>query len=243
MIIMPTTNIQYSPSINIIRDSERKLDYIVTPNSVQVYEQIINNYLSGTHSFNIVGAYGTGKSSFLVALKHHLCNEQKYFAELNGNFKDVKGFEFLPIIGDYSSLYDTFSKEFGLVADNYSSQDLFKLIEKKYNSISKKFFGWYIAIDEFGKFLEYAAKNNPEKELYFIQQLAEFVNDNSKNIIFITTLHQGFNSYSLNLNKTQQNEWDKVKGRLKEITYNEPVEQLLLLAADRISSKRETKSK
>jgi len=241
MIIMPTTNIQYSPSINIIRDSERKLDYIVTPNSVQVYEQIINNYLSGTHSFNIVGAYGTGKSSFLVALKHHLCNEQKYFAELNGNFKDVKGFEFLPIIGDYSSLYDTFSKEFGLVADNYSSQDLFKLIEKKYNSISKKFFGWYIAIDEFGKFLEYAAKNNPEKELYFIQQLAEFVNDNSKNIIFITTLHQGFNSYSLNLNKTQQNEWDKVKGRLKEITYNEPVEQLLLLAADRISSKRETK--
>jgi hypothetical protein len=235
---MLTTNIQYSPSINIIRDSERKLDYIVTPNSVQVYEQIINNYLSGTHSFNIVGAYGTGKSSFLVALKHHLCNEQKYFAELNGNFKNIKGFEFLPIIGEYSSLYDTFSKEFGLVGANYSSQDLFKLIEKKYNSISKKSFGWYIAIDEFGKFLEYAAKNNPEKELYFIQQLAEFVNDNSKNIIFITTLHQGFNSYSLNLNKTQQNEWDKVKGRLKEITYNEPVEQLLLLAADRISNKR-----
>lgn len=240
MIIMSTANIQYSPSINIIRDSERKLDYIVTTNSVQVYEQIINSYLLGTHSFNIVGAYGTGKSSFLVALKRHLNNEQKYFEEFNGNFKDIKGFEFLPIVGDYSSLYDIFAKKFGLVGDNYSSQDLFKLIEEKYNLISKKFFGWYIAIDEFGKFLEYAAKNNPEKELYFIQQLAEYVNDSSKNIIFITTLHQGFNSYSLNLNKTQQNEWDKVKGRLKEITYNEPVEQLLLLAADRISSKKET---
>jgi len=236
---MLNTDIKYSPSINIIRDSNRELDYIVTPNSVLVYDQIINNYLSGTHSFNVVGAYGTGKSSFLVALKHHLFNEQKYFAALNGNFKHIKGFEFLPIIGDYSSLYDTFCKEFGLVEGNYSSQDLFNLIAKRHESIREKSLGWYIAIDEFGKFLEYAAKNNPEKELYFIQQLAEFVNDNSKNIIFITTLHQGFNSYSLNLNKTQQNEWDKVKGRLKEITYNEPVEQLLLLAANRISSKRE----
>ncbi|MBP1638886.1 MAG: hypothetical protein H6Q17_469 [Bacteroidetes bacterium] len=236
---MLNADIKYSPSINIIRDSHKELDYIVTPNSVLVYDQLINNYLSGTHSFNIVGAYGTGKSSFLVALKHHLSNEHKYFAALNGNFTHIKGFDFLPIIGDYSSLYDTFCKEFGLVEDNYSSQDLFNLITKRYESICEKSFGWYIAIDEFGKFLEYAAKNNPEKELYFIQQLAEFVNDNSKNIIFITTLHQGFNSYSLNLNKTQQNEWDKVKGRLKEITYNEPVEQLLLLAADRISSKRE----
>jgi hypothetical protein len=239
MTIMLNTDIKYSPSINIIRDSNKELDYIVTPNSILVYDQIMNNYLSGTHSFNIVGAYGTGKSSFLVTLKHHLSNEQKYFAALNANFKHIKGFEFLPIIGDYSSLYDTFCKEFGLVEGNYSSQDLFNLIVKRYESIRGKSFGWYIAIDEFGKFLEYAAKNNPEKELYFIQQLAEFVNDNSKNIIFITTLHQGFNSYSLNLNKTQQNEWDKVKGRLKEITYNEPVEQLLLLAADRISCKPE----
>ena len=171
---MLNTDIKYSPSINIIRDSNRELDYIVTPNSVLVYDQIINNYLSGTHSFNIVGAYGTGKSSFLVALKHHLSNEQKYFAALNGNFKHIKGFEFLPIIGDYSSLYDTFCKEFGLIEGNYSSQDLFNLIAKRYESIREKSLGWYIAIDEFGKFLEYAAKNNPEKELYFIQQLAEW---------------------------------------------------------------------
>lgn len=232
---MQATNIHYSPSINIIRDSEKKLDYIITPNSVQVYNQIINNYITGTHSFNIVGAYGTGKSSFLLALKQHLCKEQKYFAELNGNFKSITGFEFLPIVGDYSSLYDTFSKMFGLNDDNYSTKDIFKFIEKQYNAISKKSLGWYIAIDEFGKFLEYASQNNPEKELYFIQQLAEFANDSVKNILFVTTLHQGFNSYSLKLNQNQQNEWDKIKGRLKEVTYNEPVEQLLLLASERIS--------
>ena len=113
-----------------------------------------------------------------------------------------------------------------------------KRCEPNYAKISAVGKGWFIAIDEFGKFLEYAANNNPEKELYFIQQLAEFANDDSKNILFITTLHQGFNDYAHGLNKTQRNEWDKVKGRLKEITFNEPVEQLLLLAAERISSRQ-----
>ena len=51
-------------------------------------------------------------------------------------------------------------------------------------------------------------------------------------------MHQDFNGYSRNLTKTQQNEWDKVKGRLKEITFNEPVEQLLFLASERLRELR-----
>ena len=114
-------------------------------------------------------------------------------------------------------------------------EDVIQLIDKYYKSIIKSGRGLAIVIDEFGKFLEYAAKNNPERELYFIQQLAEYVNDPRKHIFLITTLHQDFNGYARNLTKTQQNEWDKVKGRLKEITFNEPVEQLLFLAAERLS--------
>jgi len=37
-------------------------------------------------------------------------------------------------------------------------------------------------------------------------------------------------SYAYSLSKTQQQEWTKVKGRFREITFNEPVEQLLFLA-------------
>ena len=95
-----------------------------------------------------------------------------------------------------------------------------------------------IAIDEFGKFLEYAAKFDPDRELYFIQQLAEFVNDTDRNIILITTLHQNFEAYSaIELSESQRQEWKKVKGRLKEITFNEPVEQLLILASKTLKSK------
>lgn len=50
--------------------------------------------------------------------------------------------------------------------------------------------------------------------------------------MFITTLHQGFDVYRSKLDEKIRNEWDKVKGRLKEITFNEPVEQLLHLAAE-----------
>ncbi len=173
-----------------------------------------------------------------MALEHHLNQEKEYFSSLNGSFKGVKGFDFLPIIGESGSLLSYFAAEFGLENRDYSIRDILKEIEANYAKISAVGKGWFIAIDEFGKFLEYAANNNPEKELYFIQQLAEFANDDSKNILFITTLHQGFNDYAHGLNKTQRNEWDKVKGRLKEITFNEPVEQLLLLAAERISSRQ-----
>ncbi|WP_148038913.1 hypothetical protein [Proteiniphilum sp. X52] len=236
---MPKIKYYYSPSINIVRDLNKDLEYISTPNAKQVYTHIAKNYTTGTHSFNIVGSYGTGKSSFLLALEHHLNGEKDYFSPLNGSFKGVKGFEFLPIIGESTSLLNYFAIEFGLKNKDYNTRDILKKIEANYTEISKSGKGWLIAIDEFGKFLEYAANNNPEKELYFIQQLAEFANDDSKNILFVTTLHQGFNDYAIGLSKTQRNEWDKIRGRLKEITFNEPVEQLLLLAAERISSRQQ----
>lgn len=238
MTTMPKIKYYYSPSVNIVRDLNKDLEYISTPNAKQVYTHIAKNYTTGTHSFNIVGSYGIGKSSFLLALEHHLNGEKEYFNPLNGSFKGVKGFEFLPIIGDPTSLLNYFATKFGLKNKDYNARDILKKIEATYAEISKSGKGWFIAIDEFGKFLEYAANNNPEKELYFIQQLAELANDESKNILFVTTLHQGFNDYAVSLSKTQRNEWDKVRGRLKEITFNEPVEQLLLLAAERISSRQ-----
>lgn len=82
--------------------------------------------------------------------------------------------------------------------------------------------------------MEYAAKNTPERELYLLQKFTEFINDERRNAILITTLHQNFNSYARTLTESQRNEWTKVKGRFKEIVFNEPVEQLLYLASKRI---------
>ena len=174
---MTTTPYKFSPSVNIIRDFDVKLDYISTPNAKLVFNQLIKGALLGTRSFNIVGTYGTGKSSFLWALERNLNRKKKYFAKLNGQFKQIKSFQFLNIVGDYGSVVETFARLLDIdVNAEYKTQDIIRKLDNKYKSLSKGNKGLVIIIDEFGKFLEYAAKNNPEHELYFIQQLAEYVN-------------------------------------------------------------------
>ncbi len=235
-----TTNkeerVYFSPSVNIIRDATKNLAYIPTPNSIQVFQQLLNDYHTGTRSFCIVGAYGTGKSSFLWAFQQSLENNANRFGTTNHNLVGLKAFEFMLFVGEYESLSDSFAQRLAGNTKDYSTESLIGQLDKYRSRVSKSGKGLAIIVDEFGKYLEFAAKNNPASELYFIQQLAEYVNDPKNDVIFITTLHQDFSGYSKELSKSQQQEWDKVKGRLREITFNEPVEQLLYLASERLSS-------
>ena len=232
--MITTTSNSFTPSVNIVRDLDKELTYISTPNAQEVFNTITNDFITGVRSFNIIGAYGTGKSSFIWAFDKVINGKKDYFP-INPTFqKDYQGFESVNLIGSYSSLTGAFAGEFGLNSD-FTATDIIKAIDKRYKKQKRKKKGLIIFIDEFGKFLEYAAKHEPEQELYFVQQLAEYVNDVDKDIFLITTLHQDFNSYSKKLTQSQKNEWSKVQGRLKEVVFNEPVEQLLYLASERLA--------
>lgn len=226
----------YTPSVNILRDYEKSLLYIPTENSNHAFKQIVSSKEIGTKSFCIIGAYGTGKSAFLLALEKSIKQKTTYFdpARLSNNgFMD---FEIFNVIGDFTSISRIFIKKiYSSYREDISTENIVKQLNRYYKKIEEQGKGLLIVIDEFGKFLEYASKENTEFEMYFIQQLAEFANDASKNVILLTTLHQSFSSYAFGLSIAQQNEWSKTQGRLLEITFNEPVEQLLLLAAARIS--------
>lgn len=222
--------VKFSPSVNIIRDVERHFNYIVTPNAINTVQQIISDFNSGIHSNIVIGSYGSGKSSLLWAFEQTLKGEAKYFdvSALDCKPNQTK---FLRFVGEYDSIIQSFADQLNLKKISAGNQQIFDSIFQLYEPIKKNGL-LVLVIDEFGKFLEYAAKNNAEKELYFIQQLAEFCNHPDRNILLITTLHQNFDAYSYGLSERQKNEWTKVKGRLKEITFNEPIEQLLALAAD-----------
>jgi hypothetical protein len=225
----------FSLSTNIIRDKNIEIEYIPTPNSKSIFNNMINHINHGIHSYSIIGSYGTGKSSFLLAFEKHLEMKESYFADLNGTFKNIDEFEFLNLVGEYDSLQGKFARIFlENNSNSYSTRDILLSIDKYIINNSGKQNALFIIIDEFGKYLEYAAKNNPEAELYFIQELAEQINKKDSNIFFITTLHQNFNAYANSLSISQKNEWDKVKGRLKELAFNEPVEQLLFLASEKM---------
>jgi hypothetical protein len=224
-----------SPSVNIIRDAERPFPYMETANSHLIFEQIASAFKSGVRTFSIVGSYGTGKSAFLLALMQHFSNPEKSkkFEPINGQFNGLKKFEFISIIGENRSFQDVLADKLGVESERKS---VFTALKKKRDTLKKEQKCCIIIADEFGKFLEYATANDPSVQIYFLQELAEFVNDPDKNFLFLTTLHKNFDAYSVG--ESEKKEWEKVKGRFKELTFNEPVEQLLRLASKFIESQK-----
>ena len=220
----------FSPSINIIRDDKSAFEYIVTPNAQNTVNKIFENLKSWRHSFNLIGSFGTGKSSFLLALEKSIKGEKGYFDIDNTNCALMK------LVGDYSSLSEALSEELSVKSDYTGNQFLFDALYQRYESIAKKNGILFIVVDEFGKFLEHAAQNKPEKEIYFLQKLAEFVNNPERNIILLTSIHQSAEAYGVNLTKELFQEWKKVQGRFVDLPFNEPIEHLLHLAAHRINA-------
>lgn len=222
---------KFTTSTNIIRDLAREINYIPTPNANRVVNQIANDFKKGIRSYNIIGSYGTGKSSFLWALQQSLNNKKKFF---KFNLLENPKIEFINFVGEFKSITNVFADYFDVTHNKNQSESILSEIFNRYHSLGKKNPLLVLVIDEFGKFLEYASQNSPEKELYFIQQLSEFANNPDYNIILLTAVHQNFDAYAFALSNAQKQEWTKVKGRFREITFNEPVEQLLFLAAEHL---------
>lgn len=226
---------QFSLSANIEEGFASEAKYIVTPNARQVAEGIANGFRSGVHSYTIIGSYGTGKSSFLLALERDLMGGKQYELLNPSELSEKRKFEILKIVGDYKELSVLLSQKLSV---DGTADSILDELKTKYNKLKSQRKFLVIFIDEFGKVLEHAAKNNPERELYFMQKLAEFVNVPSRNILLLTTLHQNFNAYSRTLNEVQKEEWTKVKGRFQELVFVEPIEQLLYLASAQIDASR-----
>ena len=225
---------QFSLSANIEEGLGNEFKYIVTPNARDVAAELVNGYHSGIHSFTVIGSYGTGKSSFLLALERDLLGDDSYKLlnpkALSANSK----FEILKFVGDYKDLASLMREKLSV---DGTAENVLDRLRDIYNKAKKQGKFLVIFIDEFGKVLEHAAKKNPEQELYFMQKLAEFVNVPTRNILLVTTLHQNFSAYARKLSDVQKEEWTKVKGRFKELVFIEPVEQLLYLASTQMQQK------
>lgn len=226
-------NQYYSPSVNIIRDENESLDYIVTSNSRHIAESIVTHFTTVNHCFNIIGSYGTGKSSFIWALEQNLRGKKDYFFPTEELFCGCKKIHFLKLIGSHQSIISSIGEQIGIQSDQ--PKEVLDAFENYCIELEKEKKFLVVVFDEYGKFLEYAAKNNSEESIYFIQQFAEFINGKDKKIILLTTLHQNFQQYGSSLSIKEKNEWVKVSGRFVDLTFNEPIDQLLYLAGEKIN--------
>ncbi|UVD80044.1 hypothetical protein NWE55_01765 [Myroides albus] len=218
-------------STNILRDQDKDLNYIVTQNAVEIFNNIFHKQNSVTKSFTIVGNYGTGKSTFLWAVERNLEKKTFYFTPTPAN---INGYDFFKIVGESTSICQSISTSLNIEESDHKS--IMKSLESLRLKSSKKGKELIVVIDEFGKFLEQINKTGNADDLYLIQLIAEWANDERKNVFFIITLHQNFSEYSNNLSQLEKREWEKVKGRFKELVFNEPIEQLIFFASEALKS-------
>ena len=169
-------------STNILRDGDLDFDYIVTDNAQKIFEALTNTQGKAAKCFNLIGSYGTGKSSFLVAFEQTLLGKQQFF--------DTKGLPksplFLKVLGSHASFQKVLANELGLKS-NASAAKILAALEE----LGNKKRPVYVLVDELGKHLEYALAHNPKEETYFFQQVAEAINDPDNNLHWVGTLHQG----------------------------------------------------
>lgn len=221
-------------STNILRDQTKEIDYLPTANSKEIFDRIFLHNYGANKSFNLIGNYGTGKSTFLWALEKNLSSEVSFFTNYK-NINNGHGFRFIKIVGENISFHKALAKAL-LLNDNCTSDDIINSLDK-YRALSqKKAIGLVIIIDEFGKFLEFASKNKSIGDLYLLQQISEWVNNDDYQTYFIVALHQNFLNYGKNLTSQDKLEWEKVKGRFVDLVFNEPVEQLLFFAGKKLNS-------
>ena len=215
-------------STNILRDTDKELNFIATPNSKEVFERIFIE--KGTKSFNLIGNYGTGKSTFLWACEKVFRDKENLFGVedfeiFSHDYKVVK------ILGEDESLIKLFARTLSL-----SGRINTKRVIENLELLSENNTKLVIFIDEFGKILESISTHKLSTDLYFLQQLAEWVNGQNENVYLVTTLHQNFLSYNQQASASERQEWEKIKGRYKDIVFNEPVEQLLFFASKELQS-------
>lgn len=91
---------KFSPSINVLRDEGEDFGYIPTENAKRIAQEILQSERTGTHAFQVIGSYGTGKSAFLLALTNTLLGKAQHFP-----FKAAKRPPgVINLTGEYSSL-------------------------------------------------------------------------------------------------------------------------------------------
>lgn len=94
------------------------------------------------------------------------------------------------------------------------------------------FAGVLVLIDELGQFLDYAARQDDERDLFVLQSLAETAaRSGATPVLVVTILHQAFERYTLNAGATRRIEWAKVQGRFVDLPFQEPTAQMIRMVA------------
>lgn len=232
-------------------------DFIVHGTAVNVIDTISREFQSSTQrAYTITGPYGSGKSTialFLSCLLSQHSNERDYaqakldnsqsiITDFNSRFNIKNGWQTIkhvcgleaPSNSILVSLLKAYSVEFDEeVISSYDDEACLKEIKKLLATPNTDKDGVIILLDEMGKALDYQSRSN--KDLHLFQSLADIVQNSKSPVVIIGFLHQAFSDYAKNKDSKTQQEWAKVQGRYRDLSFNPSIDESLILVGDSIA--------
>lgn len=253
---------RFHRSVQLVRDWHRSDldDYILTPTARDLALRLVGELQDrgGTRAWSITGPYGSGKSAFALFLADLLSHEAPRHPG-GRSLRDEVGFRvpnLLPVlvVGQRAPIKPTIlgalAKSLGDVAPSVADEavevlrfgeqtdDQVVALVERANEAARKA-GWdglLIMLDEFGKFLEYAALHPDTEDLFLMQHLAETAARDQKPTLLLSLLHTAFSDYLLpTADETRRAEWSKIQGRFADVAFQEPPEQLLRLVGSAVA--------
>lgn len=241
---------RFHRSVQIERDwssGEHLKGYLLTPNARALAARIIEGLFSphGPRSWSMVGPYGSGKSSFTLFLTDILASPQAQTEEGVRLQSQMPGgapqlFPLL-VVGRRASMRQTLcdalthalaqrAPELLPLIEHLNLSELAPAFERVALGLREVGYGGLLLVlDEFGKFLEYAATDSKHDELFLMQQLAEAAERSPVPMVLLTILHTSFADYLGREEGVARTEWQKVQGRFSDVRFHEPPEQFLKL--------------
>ncbi len=233
-------------------DPGASLHYVVTPFIEATAHRLSDGFRRGStaRAWRLTGDYGSGKSSFALALARLGLGERDQLPEALRTCCATQRFEPVLVVGEREPVgksvlrglratatrcFETLPRalEAALEAEPQPPQ-VMAAVEALYGALiaDGQAAGLLLILDELGKNLEFAAAQTQVDDVYLLQHLAELaVRSGDKPFMVVAVVHQAIAGYASQLSSAHRREWEKVAGRYEEVVFSPPLEQSATLMA------------
>lgn len=254
-------NEKYKSSIRLDALSDAYSEFISTlimHGTLQGTLLSICNEIEGSsqRAYTVTGPYGSGKSTLAGLLSGVIGADQNnrklaqdkisvssslLAQQLESAFPVKKGWAVIQHVCGLSrpshAITLSIASQLGLSLDrktiaSWTDAECLEHIRHYINDSVTSFDGMLLLLDELGKALDY--QKNHDGDLYFFQELADIAQQAKFPLIIIGFLHQAFSQYAKGKTALTQQEWAKVQGRYRDLSYNPTVDESLILIGDSI---------
>jgi hypothetical protein len=233
-------------------DPGASLHYVVTPFIAATAERLADGFRAGStaRAWRLTGDYGSGKSSFTLALARLGLGQKTQLPDGLGGYCAGQRFEPVLVVGEREPVgqsvlrglrataercLGTLSEPLAAALDVAPEPPLVvAALEAVRTALARdaKAEGLLLILDELGKNLEFAAGQAQADDIYLLQHLAEIAaRSGDKPFMVVAIVHQAIAGYASQLSSAHRREWEKVAGRYEEVVFSPPLEQAASLIA------------